>query len=66
MKQSGIWKAVMSIYNNINDFSCASGKDRKNLYSSWTLFQATPGVREFWSNMNTTFHYRVKIATPGA
>ena len=51
MKQSGIWKAVMSIYNNINDFSCASGKDRKNLYSSWTLFQATPGVREFYHDL---------------
>ena len=57
MKQSGIWKAVMSIYNNINDFSCASGKDRKNLYSSWTLFQAMPGVRDFFHDLVEHEHY---------
>ena len=38
MKQSGIWKAVMSIYNNINDFSCTSGKDRKRTYTARELY----------------------------
>ena len=38
MKQSGIWKAVMSIYNILNDFSCASGKDKKRTYTARGLF----------------------------
>ena len=69
MKQCGIWKAVMSIYKNINDFLFASGKDRK-----WTIARALyskqrPVFVNFfttWSNINTTtFHYMVKIATHG-
>ena len=70
MKQSGIWKAVMSIHNNINDFSCASGKDRKRTDTARGLYsKQRPVFVNFvttWSNINTTFHYRVKIATPGA